>query len=187
MMDLTPLPLPGAFVVSFPRHGDERGHFERVFCRDSFTAAGLADCSRQNSLSYNARHGTLRGMHFQKAPHKETKLVRCVAGAVFDVIVDLRPHSATFASWHGVELSAENAQALYIPEGFAHGFVTLTDNALLLYQIADDYVPGAAEGLAWDDPDVAIDWPIEPTVVGAADRNRLSLTTLRPILLRDQP
>lgn len=152
-------PLNGAWVVDLDLLGDERGWFARTFDAEEFAARGLNPAVVQCNASFNARAGTLRGMHYQAEPHGESKLVRCVRGAIFDVAVDLRAGSPTFRGWHGVELSAENRLALYIPPGLAHGFQTLTDGAEVLYQMGQHYVPEAARGVRWDDPAFAIEWP----------------------------
>jgi dTDP-4-dehydrorhamnose 3,5-epimerase len=154
-----PTKLEGAFVVEPERNEDERGFFARTWSRAEFDERGLVAELSQCSISRNTHAGTLRGMHFQTAPHEEAKLVRCTAGAIFDVIVDLRPDSPTHAEWVGVELSAETGMALYIPKGFAHGFQALVDRAEVFYMISDPYVPEAASGVRWDDPAFAIDWP----------------------------
>jgi dTDP-4-dehydrorhamnose 3,5-epimerase len=151
--------LQDAFVLELERHEDERGFFARAWCRDEFTEHGLVPELSQCSISRNARAGTLRGMHFQTPPHEEAKLVRCTAGVIFDVIVDLRPDSPTYTEWLGVELEAERGNALYVPKGFAHGFQTLVDGTDVLYMISDRYVREAASGVRWDDPAFAIEWP----------------------------
>ncbi len=166
-----PLPLTGAFRILPERKEDERGYFARTFCRETFLKQGLLDCSRQCSVSFNKMAGTLRGLHIQKEPYQETKLVRCLRGAIFDVMVDLRPGSASFGQWFGAELSEVNGHAFYIPRGFAHGFVTLADAAEVSYQMAEPYVPAAAAGIRWDDPDLAIKWAIAPKLMSDADRN----------------
>jgi dTDP-4-dehydrorhamnose 3,5-epimerase len=175
---LTDLPLAGALLVEFDKNEDERGYFARIFCRAKFLENGLQDCSNQNSLSFTETKATLRGMHFQRSPHEETKLVRCVMGAVYDVIVDLRQDSPTYRQWHGVELSEANGHALYIPKGFAHGYQTLIDGTAIVYQIADPYVPDAEVGFAWNDPDVGIVWRLEPKLLSARDRSLPSLHSL---------
>jgi dTDP-4-dehydrorhamnose 3,5-epimerase len=152
-------PLPGAWTIELDLLGDERGWFARTFDADEFIARGMNPAVVQCNASFNAREGTLRGMHYQADPDGESKLVRCVRGAVFDVAVDLRPGSPTFCRWHAVELSAENQLAYYIPAGFAHGFQTLCDGSELLYQMGHAYVPDAARGVRWDDPTFAIEWP----------------------------
>lgn len=152
-------PLNGAWVIDLDLLGDERGWFARTFDAGEFAARGLNPDVAQCNASFNARRGTLRGMHYQAEPHGESKLVRCVRGAIFDVAVDLREGSPTLRRWHGVELSAENRLAFYIPPGLAHGFQTLSDDAEVLYQMGSPYVPEAARGVRWDDPAFAIDWP----------------------------
>ncbi|HEX3874702.1 MAG TPA: dTDP-4-dehydrorhamnose 3,5-epimerase [Solirubrobacteraceae bacterium] len=152
-------PLPGLWVIDVDPVTDDRGWFARTFDAAEFAAHGLPATVVQCNASFNARRDTLRGMHYQADPHGETKLVRCVSGAVFDVAVDLRPDSPTFARWHGVELTAANRRMLYIPVGFAHGFQTLTDDSELLYLMGHEYVPDAARGVRFDDPAFAIDWP----------------------------
>jgi dTDP-4-dehydrorhamnose 3,5-epimerase len=147
------------WVVEPERHADVRGFFARTFDAEEFARRGLRSTFPQCSVSYNVRAGTLRGMHFQAAPHAEAKLVRCTAGGIYDVAVDLRPDSPTRGRWAGVELTAENRRALYVPEGFAHGFQTLVDAAEVLYQISAPFVPEAARGVRWDDPAFGIEWP----------------------------
>jgi dTDP-4-dehydrorhamnose 3,5-epimerase len=158
--------LPGAFVVELERREDERGFFARAWCRREFEQHGLAGRLVQCNVSFNKRSGTLRGMHYQVAPHEEAKLVRCTSGAVYDVIVDLRPGSSAFKQWVGVELTAENRRALYVPEGLAHGYQTLVDGTETLYQVSEFYAPESERGVRWDDPAFGIEWPEapEPTV-----------------------
>ena len=151
--------LAGAYLIEPERHEDERGFFARTWDREAFAVHGLFGEVLQCSVSRNTRAGTLRGMHFQAHPHEEVKLVRCTAGGIFDVIVDLRPDSETRLRWIGVELDAESALALYIPKGFAHGFQTLVDGAEVFYTMFDPYVPEAAWGVRWDDPAFGIEWP----------------------------
>jgi dTDP-4-dehydrorhamnose 3,5-epimerase len=163
--------LPDAFVLELERQEDERGFFARAWCRDEFGDHGLVSELAQCSISRNRLAGTLRGMHFQTAPHEEAKLVRCTAGAVFDVIIDLRRDSATYGEWLGVELEAERGNALFVPKGFAHGFQTLVDETDVLYMISDPYVPETASGVRWDDPAFGIDWP-DATVRTISERDR---------------
>ena len=164
-------PLPGAFVVDLDRKDDERGFFARTFCHDEFAEHGLVADYAQSSVSFNKRKGTLRGMHFQKKPHEETKLVRCTMGAIYDVIVDLRPGSPTQTRWFGIELSAVNRKALYVPKGFAHGFITLADESEVLYQISTQFHPESAAGVRWNDPAFTIEWPLEAVVMSGRDRS----------------
>lgn len=152
-------PLPGVWVIELVELGDERGWFARTFDAEEFSSRGLNPDVMQCNASFNHRSGTLRGMHYQAEPYGESKLVRCVHGAIFDVAVDLRSDSPSLHHWHGVELSAENRLALYIPAGLAHGFQTLTDNSEIIYQMGSPYVAEAARGVRWDDPVLAIEWP----------------------------
>jgi dTDP-4-dehydrorhamnose 3,5-epimerase len=173
----------GVWIVEPEPRTDSRGLFARTFCRREFEQRGLAGTFAQCSVSWNRRAGTIRGLHWQRPPHEETKLVRCTAGAVFDVAVDVRPGSLTFGSWVAFKLTAVNRTALYIPPGFAHGFQALTDGAELTYQIDVEYVPSQAAGVRWDDPDIAIDWPILPPTC-LSDRDR-ALPTLACLLEND--
>ncbi len=168
-MIFTASPLAGVYTVDMDRIEDERGFFARSFCSGEFARHGLEAPTSQCSVSFNARRGTLRGLHFQAAPHDEEKLVRCTAGAIFDVVVDLRFGSATRLKWFGAELSAGNHRALYIPKGFAHGFVTLADATEVFYMISVPHAPGFGRGVRWDDPAFAIDWPLQPVVISARD------------------
>ncbi len=168
-MKFTASPLAGVYTVDMDRIEDERGFFARTFCSEEFTQHGLEAPTSQCSVSFNARLGTLRGLHFQAAPHDEEKLVRCTAGAIFDVAVDLRAGSATHRQWFGAELTAGNHRALYIPKGFAHGFVTLADATEVLYMISVPHAPGFGRGVRWDDPAFAIEWPLQPVVISARD------------------
>jgi dTDP-4-dehydrorhamnose 3,5-epimerase len=152
-------PLPGAWVIELDLLGDERGWFARTFDAAEFEARGLNAAVVQCNTSFNTKRDTLRGMHYQADPHGESKLVRCVRGAIFDVAVDLRKDSIAYCKWHGIELSADNGLSFYIPPGMAHGFQTLTDGCEVLYQMGHDYVPEAARGVRWDDPAFAIEWP----------------------------
>ena len=163
--------LRGVVVVELEEHVDERGSFARTWCREEMAAAGLAGDLAQCSISRNPRAGTLRGLHFQRAPHEEAKLVRCTRGAIFDVAVDLRPDSETRGQWVGVELDDRTGRALYIPEGCAHGFQTLVDDTEVAYMISAAYVPEAAAGVRWDDPALAIGWPGAETRT-ISDRDR---------------
>lgn len=177
-MKFTQLPLADAFLVELEPRSDERGFFARTFSAREFQQRGLRGDLTEISLSRNLKTGTLRGMHYQCAPHEETKLVRVVQGRIFDVIVDLRQGSPTIRQWYGRKLSAENGQGLYIPAGFAHGFLTLEPNTDVLYQISDTYHLEAATGFAWNDPSIGIAWPGEPLVISDADRARTGLGAL---------
>ena len=163
--------IEGVWVVEPERYEDERGFFARTWDVDDFARRGLTSRLVQCSISFNRRRGTLRGMHFQAAPHEEAKLVRCTSGSIFDVAVDLRTESATFRHWVGTELSAENRLAMYVPEGCAHGFLTLTDDSEVAYQISEFYAPDAARGVRWDDPAIGIVWPGEVLVINERDRS----------------
>ncbi len=169
-MRFVELKLAGAFLIEPERRADERGFFARTWCRREFAAHGIRGDWVQCNVSYNRRRGTLRGLHYQAEPWGEAKLVRCTAGAVYDVIVDLRPGSPSYGRWEAVELTAEKRCQLYIPEGFAHGFQTLADDTELFYQMGREYRPEAARGLRWDDPALAIAWPAcRQRVISAAD------------------
>ena len=158
-MQFTELPIVGAYVIDLEPHLDERGFFGRTFCRREFESHGLSSTIAQCSTSFNLRRGTIRGLHYQAAPHEEVKVVRCTAGGIYDVIVDLRAASPTFGTWYGASLTADNHRMIYIPPGVAHGFQTTENNSEIFYQISTDYVPDAARGIRWDDPHLAIDWP----------------------------
>lgn len=178
-MKFTETPLAGAFLIEIDPHVDERGFFARTVCRDEFAKFGLGAEFVQQSVSYNNRRGIVRGLHLQIAPHQEDKLVRVTGGAVFDVVVDLRPASPTRGHWHAVELSARNRRALYVPRGLAHGFQTLTDDAEVLYQMTAQYYPAAARTLHWRDPALAIDWPApDDAILSPADAGAPGLTDL---------
>ncbi len=167
-MKLLPTPLPGLLEVLAEPHSDARGQFARVFCQDSFAAAGVDFQPVQVNLSTNAATHTLRGLHYQAGDFAEEKLVRCVQGRVWDVAVDLRA-GPTLGHWHAVELSAEAMNGVYIPKGFAHGFLSLTPGAVVQYLMAPSYVPGHGRGIRWNDPDLAIGWPAVPAVISDAD------------------
>lgn len=164
------LELPGAFVLEPELLEDERGFFARAFCRRELAEHGLDPEVAQCSLSFNRRRGTLRGMHYQAAPREEAKLVRCIRGAIHDVIVDVRPDSATFGKHAAVELGADNRLALYVPPGFAHGFQTLADDTELYYQMSAEHAPELARGFRHDDPEVGIEWPLPVTAISDRDR-----------------
>lgn len=162
--------IDGPRVIDLEPIEDERGFFARAWCSREFGEEGLVDQLVQANISYTARRGTLRGMHLQIAPHAEAKVVRCIRGAMQDVIIDLRPDSDTFTQWVTVELTADNHRVLYIPEHFAQGFLTLSDDTEVLYQVSNFYAPDHEVGLRFDDPAFAIDWPMTPTVVSAKDQ-----------------
>ena len=169
-MIFTPTPLAGAYLIEPEPISDERGFFARTWCRDEFANKGLNPNLVQCNISYNKVRGTLRGMHYQKAPHAEAKLVRCTQGSIYDVIVDLRNDSKTFTLWFGVEITAENRKALYVPVGFAHGFITLQDDTEVLYQMSEFYYADCATGVRWNDAAFAITWPIDVKVISERDR-----------------
>ncbi len=176
-MNFTESPLQGAYLIDMERAEDGRGFFARTFCEEEFAARGLASHMSQCSLSCNARQATLRGLHFQAAPHDEEKLVRCTAGAVFDVIVDLRPQSPTYRHWFGTELTAENYRSLYVPKGFAHGFISLQDRTEVYYMISVPYAAGFGRGVRWNDPSLGIRWPLQPAVISPRDADYPLLPT----------
>jgi dTDP-4-dehydrorhamnose 3,5-epimerase len=162
--------LPGAYVIELDLQRDERGFFARSFCQEEFAAYGLARSFVQSSVSYTRRRGTLRGMHYQAAPHQEAKLVRCTAGVIWDAIVDLRPGSPSHLCSFSVELSAENRRMLYVPKGFGHGYETLSDDVEVFYQMTHRHVPAAERGFRWNDPRIAIPWPLEVTAMSERDQ-----------------
>jgi dTDP-4-dehydrorhamnose 3,5-epimerase len=166
----SPMALAGACIIDIEPVPDERGFFARSWCREEFARHGLNPDLAQCSISFNKKRGTLRGMHYQAKPHEETKVVRCTRGAIYDVIVDLRPESPTFRKWVAVELSADNRRMLYIPAGLAHGFQSLTDDTEVFYQISAPYHPESARGARWDDPAFGIEWPVAERVISDKDR-----------------
>ena len=163
--------LKGAFIIDPEPIHDERGMFARTWCQEEFEAQGLKVTWVQNNVSLNYKRGTIRGMHYQTPPNEEVKLVRCIKGSIYDVIVDLRPDSPTFCQHAAVILSAENRRALYIPHGFAHGFQTLWDDSELFYHMSSFYEPSSARGFRWDDPMISIKWPEPLTVISDKDRS----------------
>lgn len=170
-MRFHPTPIAGGWLLEPERRQDERGYFARSYCQREFAAHGLNVTVAQANTGFSTHRGTLRGIHYQAAPHLESKLIRCTRGAVYDVIVDLRPDSATFTEWFAAELSEENGLHLYIPEGCGHGYQTLTAGAELYYQASAFYAPESARGVRYDDPAFAIAWPLEVTVISEADRS----------------
>jgi dTDP-4-dehydrorhamnose 3,5-epimerase len=177
-MNFRKLAIRGSFLIEPEPLVDHRGFFTRIWCRDEFASQGITRPFDQSSLSHNAKRGTLRGLHFQTAPHEEAKLVSCPAGAIFDVIVDLRPSSPTFTSWVGVEISANNHKMVYVPEGCAHGFQALADCSDVVYQISGPFHPESAGGLRWNDPDLAIAWPVAEPIMSERDANLPFLSDL---------
>ena len=175
-MTFSQTPLQGSYVINLSPYSDERGWFARTYCENEFRQIGHEAKWVQMNHSYTAKKGTVRGMHFQLPPYREIKMVRCVRGKVFDVIVDIRKDSATFLKWFGAELSPEAMNMMYIPEGFAHGFETLTDDAELIYHHSAFYTPGAEGGIRYNDPSVGIVWPLEVIAVSERDLNHPLLT-----------
>lgn len=169
-MIFTAIPLAGAFVIGLERLEDDRGFFARSFCEREFADHGLNPRVVQCNVSYNRKRGMLRGLHYQAAPYPEAKLVRCTGGAIWDVVVDIRPESATYRCWHAEELSADNRRALYVPEGFAHGFQALSDDSEVLYLMSECFHPECARGLRWNDPAIGITWPVSDPVMSTRDR-----------------
>lgn len=170
-MVFTRVHLEGAQIIDIEKREDSRGFFGRAYCRREFDEHGLATQMVQTNVSYSERRGTLRGMHYQTAPFEEAKLVRCTRGAIYDVIVDVRPSSSTFREWIGVELTEANHRMLYVPEGFAHGFITLSDAAEVMYQVSQFYSPGSERGFCYDDSEIGIEWPLEVNVISDKDKN----------------
>lgn len=163
--------LKGTFIIESERLEDERGFFARTWCQKEFEARGLISHFVQANVSCNRKRGTLRGMHYQITPDEETKLVRCIRGAIYDVVIDLRPHSPTYKQWMGVELTAENYKMLYVSHNFAHGFQTLKDDTEVFYQVSQFYSPVSERGVRYDDPGFAIEWPIRVRVISEKDKN----------------
>ena len=162
--------LKDAFIIELEKLEDERGFFARTFCKEEFKAHSLNHQFVQCNLSFNKKKGTLRGMHYQKAPHEEIKLITCTRGIIFDVVVDLRSDSPTYCKWFAVELRSDNYKMLYIPKGFAHGFQTLDDNSVIFYQMSEFYHPECARGVRWNDPAFGIEWPLNNPVMTKKDR-----------------
>jgi dTDP-4-dehydrorhamnose 3,5-epimerase len=175
-MTFEPAGLDGAWVLGLECFDDERGFFARAWAVDEFGARALASHVEQCSLSYNRKAGTIRGMHYQIPPREEAKVVRCVRGAIYDVLLDLRPASPTYRKWVGRELSADNRLSFYVPEGVAHGYQTLTDDAEVLYLVSEKYDPALARGVRWNDPAFDIRWPLAPGVISERDRNHPDFT-----------
>jgi dTDP-4-dehydrorhamnose 3,5-epimerase len=180
-MKLAETPIPGAFVLEAEPIADERGFFARTWCRRDFEARGLCAVTAQCSVSYNRLRATLRGMHFQCAPHEEAKVVSCLRGSIFDVVVDLRPDSPAYLRWFATTLREQDLRSLYVPEGCAHGFLTLEDDAWVAYQISELYHPQSSRGVRWDDPALGIAWPYPPEVISERDRS-FPLLTRAPAL-----
>jgi dTDP-4-dehydrorhamnose 3,5-epimerase len=171
-MIFTETPVEGAYLIDLEKRGDERGFFARAFCRNEFAAHGLETDFVQINNSLSAARGTLRGMHYQLPPAAEVKVVRCLSGALWDVVLDLRPGSPTWGRWFGAELSAENRRMMYAPKGLAHGFVTLRNDTEAFYLVSAFYAPELERGVRWNDPAFGIEWPVEPVVISDKDRDR---------------
>jgi dTDP-4-dehydrorhamnose 3,5-epimerase len=170
-MNFTEIDLAGAYVIDLKQIRDERGFFARGYCSKEFEAQGLASRVVQSNVSFNFKKATLRGMHYQVMPYAETKLVRCTRGAIYDVIIDLRPQSKTFQKWFGIELTEDNYRMLYVPEGFAHGFETLADRSEVVYHVSEFYMPNAEQGFRYNEPAFGIRWPLEVQVISEKDKN----------------
>ena len=168
--------LKGAFIIEPERLEDERGFFARSWCQHEFGNHGLNPTLAQCNISFNKKKGTLRGMHYQAKPDEEARLVRCTSGSIYDVIIDLRPDSPTFRQWIGEELTSDNYRMFYVPEGFAHGFLTLQDRTEVFYQMSQFYAPASARGVRWDDPAFGIRWPIAVQVISDRDKNYSDFT-----------
>ncbi len=169
-MILREMPLKGAFIIEMERLEDERGFFARAWCQKEVCAHTLSPHFVQANVSFSKKRGTLRGMHYQVAPYEEAKVVRCTRGSIYDVIIDLRPESATYKQWVAVELTAANRKMIYVPEGFAHGFQTMEDDTEIFYQVSAFHAPEAGRGVRWDDPTFAIDWPTDVVVISEKDK-----------------
>ena len=182
-MKFTPLPLAGAYRIDLEPRGDERGFFARLFCTQEFEAHGLNAQWAQCNTSFSSERGVLRGLHFQRPPMAEVKFLRCLRGAIFDVIVDLREGSPTFGCWHGERLDDANRAMIYAPQGFAHGFQTLTDGVEMLYFHSAPYSAAHEGGLRWNDPDVGVEWPLPVTTISPRDAAFPCLENLEPIRL----
>lgn len=163
--------LNGAYIIQLETIEDNRGFFARAWCKKEFEEKGINSNLVQCNISYNKIKGTLRGMHYQISPYQEAKLIRCIKGAIYDVIIDLRKESKTYMQWLGVELSDSNMKALYIPEGFAHGFITLTDDTYVFYQVSEFYNPDYERGILWNDPTFNIKWPVDVKVISEKDKS----------------
>ncbi len=177
-MKITALELDGALLIDLEPIKDDRGFFARSLSTFELKTAGISFTLAQADISFSYKRGTLRGMHFQTAPKAQAKIVRCTRGALHDVLVDLRPESRTFKKWAGFRLDAENRAALYIPEGFAHGFLTLEDNTEIHYLVSDEYSPPHYKALRWDDPAVAIQWPFKPVIISEKDAKAPTLDSV---------
>jgi len=163
--------LKDAYVLELEKFEDERGFFARAFCKNEFSDHDIKFPVAQANISFTKQKGTLRGMHYQTSPHEEAKLIRCTKGSIYDVIIDVRNDSPTYKKWFGAVLSDDNYKMMYVPEGFAHGFLTLEDDIEVTYMVSEFYAPGAEKGIRWNDPAFNIDWPTEVKVVSEKDKN----------------
>jgi len=168
-MKFIPSKIDGVFLIELEKRGDQRGFFSRMFCAEEFASAGLESRFVQANTSFSAESATLRGMHYQRAPHAEAKLVKCVAGALYDVALDLRPDSPSFGKYQAFELTSQNRSMVYIPKGCAHGFMTLLPNSEIMYLVSANYAPEAEDGVRYDDPAFGIEWPLTPSQISAKD------------------
>lgn len=166
-----PTPIMDAYLIDIEKHGDERGFFGRAFCADEFRDKGIPFTVAQANVGFSSMKGTLRGLHFQVAPHEEAKLVRCIRGAVFDVIVDLRKESESYGQWFGTELTANTHRLFHVPKGTAHGYLSLMDGSEIMYLVSEFYAPGAESGIRWDDPVFNIQWPLTENLI-ISDKDR---------------
>lgn len=164
-MIFNPTPIEGAFLIDIEKLGDDRGFFGRAFCQNEFRDNGIPFAMAQANVGYSRHKGTLRGLHYQIAPHEEAKLVRCVRGAVFDVIVDLRKESGSYGHWFGTELTADTHRLFHLPKGTAHGYLSLEDDSEIMYLVSEFYAPGAEKGIRWDDPTFKIQWPLADNLI----------------------
>jgi dTDP-4-dehydrorhamnose 3,5-epimerase len=185
-MIFTEIGLKGAYVIELEKLEDDRGFFARGYCSNEFASHGLASQVVQSNVSFNFRKATLRGMHYQVMPYREAKLVRCTRGAIYDVIIDLRPGSQTFQQWLGVELMAENYRMLYVPEGFAHGFQTLEDRTEVIYHVSEFYTPKAEQGIRFNDPAFKIRWPLEVQIISQKDKSWPDFSTSSRVITENQ-
>lgn len=180
-MKFEELPLSGAFLIDLEKREDDRGFFARSFCTKEFSEIGLNTKWDQINCSYTKFSGTLRGLHFQYPPHAEVKVVRCIRGSIWDVVVDLRALSKTYGCWFGAELSQDNRTMMYVPKGFAHGFISLQDESEILYLVSNSYSQSHEAGLLWNDSHINIKWPISPTLLSEKDKKNLPLFELKPV------
>lgn len=176
-MKFNETPLKGAYTIDLEKRGDERGFFARFFCAEEFRSRGMDADVVQINNSLSAFRGTLRGMHYQLSPKAETKIVRCISGSLYDVILDLRPDSASFGKWFADELTAENRRMMFVPKGFAHGFLSLADNTEALYMVTESYSPEHERGVRWNDPCFGIKWPFDPVVISDKDEKQRDFDT----------